>query len=54
MQANKPGLHFDWFAPDFRHRFVTNFHYDEGGEKGYANPPIRYDLLTKSALPFSP
>ena len=23
----------------------------EGGEKGYANPLIRYDLLTKSALP---
>ena len=25
-----------------------------GGEYGYANPPICYDLLTKSALPFSP
>ena len=25
----------------------------EGGELGYANLPIRYDLLTKSALPFS-
>ena len=24
----------------------------EGGELGYANLPIRYDLLTKSALPF--
>ena len=26
----------------------------EGGEEGYANPPNRYDLLTKCALPFSP
>ena len=25
-----------------------------GGEKGYTNALIDYDLLTKSALPFSP
>jgi len=26
--AGKQTLNFDWFAPHFRHRFVTNFHYD--------------------------
>ena len=28
MQATEETLHFDWFAPHFRHRFVTNLHYD--------------------------
>ena len=28
QHAGKETLHFDWFAPHFRHRFVTNFHYD--------------------------
>ena len=28
QHAGKETLHFDWFAPHFRHRFVTNLHYD--------------------------
>ena len=28
QHAGKETLQFDWFAPHFRHRFVTNCHYD--------------------------
>ena len=28
QHTGKETLHFDWFASHFRHRFVTNFHYD--------------------------
>ena len=34
--------------------FVTTSEHPHFNSWGYANPPIRYDLLTKSTLPFSP